>query len=107
MKWKYSLSTNTIWTSFDYGEVEADTQDEALRLAEIKLTDKLNKINRILGDKSAAHEREQIGMDMSQIEVEPIIQKPKIRCSILNRMVFQTIMFYPSLETIRKYGLLL
>lgn len=25
MIWNYSLTTNTIWTSFDYGEVETDT----------------------------------------------------------------------------------
>lgn len=28
-KWTYTVSTNMIWTSFDYGEVEAETYDEA------------------------------------------------------------------------------
>ena len=48
MKWKYILTTNTIWASFDGGEVEADTREEALRLAEEELTANLNLVNEVL-----------------------------------------------------------
>ena len=34
MIWNYKLTTNTIWLSFDYGQVEASTEDEARQLAE-------------------------------------------------------------------------
>tara|TARA_R110000796_G_scaffold58413_8_gene135002 strand:- start:8166 stop:8579 length:414 start_codon:yes stop_codon:yes gene_type:complete len=71
MKWKYILTTNTIWASFDGGEVEADTREEALRLAEEELTANLNLVNEVLAiNPSTANATISMGMD--QIEVSPI-----------------------------------
>jgi hypothetical protein len=43
--WNYSLTTNTIWLSFDHGQVEATSYHEAVRLAIEKLKYDLDKIN--------------------------------------------------------------
>lgn len=48
-KWSYSVSTDTLWTSFDYGEVEATSYEEALEKAKAKLTYDFKKVNEILG----------------------------------------------------------
>jgi len=48
MTWEYNMNTNTIWTSFDYGEVEADTFEEAYKLALKELTYNFNKANEVL-----------------------------------------------------------
>ncbi len=46
--WNYSLSTNTVWTSFDHGQVQATSYDEAIELATAKLKYDLQKANEIL-----------------------------------------------------------
>ena len=46
--WEYSVSTQTLWTSFDYGEVEAKTREEALEKAIAKLNYDFKKVNEIL-----------------------------------------------------------
>ena len=48
MKWQYSISTNTLWTSFDYGEVEGDNYDEALVNAKKELKYNFDKANQVL-----------------------------------------------------------
>lgn len=48
MTWEYNMNANTIWTSFDYGEVEADTFEEAYELALKELTYNFNKANEVL-----------------------------------------------------------
>jgi predicted RNA-binding protein Jag len=72
MKWNYKLTTNTIWASFDFGEVEADTREEAIFKAKSELQLRLNIINHALtcnlNTKGII-----IGMDLSQIEVSQII----------------------------------
>ena len=65
--WNYSLTTNTIWTSFDYGQVEAETREEALILAEKSLREELNLVNKIL-----ASNHYKIEMDFSQIEITEV-----------------------------------
>jgi len=45
MIFEYSVSTNTIWTSFDYGEVEAETIEEARIKAITELTNDFKKAN--------------------------------------------------------------
>lgn len=47
--WEYSVSTHTIWTSFDCGEVEAKSYDEALEKAIAQLEYDFKKVNEILG----------------------------------------------------------
>jgi len=44
-KYNYSVSTNTIWTSFDYGTVEADNIIDAKKLAIEKLKYNFQKAN--------------------------------------------------------------
>ena len=61
-EWHYSCSTDTIWTSFDCGEVEAETYDEAVKLATDLITSRLFEINTKLCD-------EVIYIDLSQLEV--------------------------------------
>lgn len=65
--WEYSLTTNTIWTSFDYGQVQAETREEALILAEKSLKEELNLVNKIL-----AFNHYKIEMDFSQIEIKEV-----------------------------------
>ena len=47
-KYSYSASSNTIWASFDYGEVDAENEDEALIIAKEKIKTELKKINKVL-----------------------------------------------------------
>lgn len=69
MKWKYSNSTNTIWTSFDYGEVEAETYKEAYEKAVIELKYNLHKVNEVLASADVTSTFT-IDMNFEQIEVE-------------------------------------
>jgi hypothetical protein len=63
-KYSYLLSTNTIWTSFDYGEVEANSYEEAEEKAIIELKKELEKCNNAL--KVIGFE---VSMDFTQIEL--------------------------------------
>jgi hypothetical protein len=47
---EYSVSTGTLWNSFDYGEVEAEDYDEALKLAKADLDAKFELANKALKD---------------------------------------------------------
>lgn len=49
-KWEYRLSTETIWTSFDCGKVEANTYEEAREKAFIELKYNLEKANESLNN---------------------------------------------------------
>lgn len=66
-KYQYSVSTNTIWTSFDFGEVEADNYEDARTLAIEKLKADFRKANDALAT---------IGLDVQfaedQVEVTEI-----------------------------------
>jgi hypothetical protein len=44
-KYNYSVSTSVLWTSFDYGEVEADTIEEARAIAIRELNYDFKKAN--------------------------------------------------------------
>ena len=68
MIWDYNLSTNTIWTSFDYGQVEADTYDEAYALALIKVKYDVDKANTVFKHCEIT-EGFTIDMDYTQLEV--------------------------------------
>ena len=68
MIWEYNNSTNIIWTSFDYGEVQADTKEEALLKAKAELVYNLKKANDALS-LSQNTENFTIEMNLDQIEV--------------------------------------
>jgi|DEB0MinimDraft_12_1074336.scaffolds.fasta_scaffold00751_2 hypothetical protein len=74
--WKYSLTTNTVWTSFDYGEVIANTYEEALVLAEAKLKSHLDAANAAL-EANPETKGMDIGMYFDNITVELNKQKSK------------------------------
>tara|TARA_R110000851_G_scaffold28466_2_gene79314 strand:+ start:2914 stop:3135 length:222 start_codon:yes stop_codon:yes gene_type:complete len=71
MKWYYNVSTNTIWTSIDYGEVEADTYDEAIDKAKEKITNDLDNINAALKHCDNTKNMD-VGIDLSQLIVKPV-----------------------------------
>lgn len=70
-KWDYSVTTYTIWSSFDYGSVEAETYEEALEKAKAQLDYNFNKVNEVLNscDPTIGFK---IEYDESQIEVNEI-----------------------------------
>lgn len=71
--WEYSVSTPTIWTSFDCGQVEAKSYEEAMEKAIAKLNYDFRKVNDILGscDPTIGFTVE---FDESQVEVNEIKQ---------------------------------
>ena len=66
-KFNYTISTNTIWTSFDYGQVEAVDYDNAKLLATEKVKKDFDLANEAL--KSIGF---YIECDLSQIELKEI-----------------------------------
>lgn len=70
-KWHYAVSTSTIWASFDFGTVEAETREEALEKAKVKLDYNFKKANDIL-DSCDPTIGFTINYDKSQIELEEI-----------------------------------
>lgn len=75
MKWKYTVSTNTIWASFDYGEVEADSSEEAFELAKEELQQNFDKANRAFNHSTNGEALGfRIEFDADQIQIEPLKQ---------------------------------
>jgi hypothetical protein len=70
-KYRYNISTNTIWTSFDYGEVEAENLEEAREKAIEKLKYDVKKCNDAFKYCDITQGFE-IEMDYKQVEVELI-----------------------------------
>jgi hypothetical protein len=60
----YSLSTNTIWFGGDNGQVEADTYEEAMVIAQDEVRKHLDKINKLIGKIDI------IEVDLSAIKLE-------------------------------------
>lgn len=69
MLWNYKLTTSTIWLSFDEGQVEADTLEEATAEATRILKYNLDKVNDILNSCDPTIGIS-VDMDFSQLEVE-------------------------------------
>lgn len=69
MIWNYSLSTNTIWTSFDCGQIEADTYEEACALALKELKYNVDKANTVFKHCDIT-QGFTIDMDYTQLEVK-------------------------------------
>jgi hypothetical protein len=76
MIWDYSLSTSTIWTSFDYGQVEADTYEEAHALALKQLKYDVSKANDVFNHCEIT-EGFSIEMDYDQLEVKLVDPQPQ------------------------------
>lgn len=70
MIWNYKLTTNTIWLSFDYGKVVANTMEEAIEKATIQLKYDLFKANEALSYNDETNGFT-IDLDFTQLEVEP------------------------------------
>jgi len=70
MIWNYKLTTNTIWLSFDYGKVVANSMEEAREKALIQLKSDLCKVNEALQDNDVTNGFT-IDLDFTQLEVEP------------------------------------
>lgn len=67
VKWDYYLNTLTVWSSFDHGEVLAETEEEAREKATKELRDNLDKANNALKEGFLDF---RIAMDFSQLEVK-------------------------------------
>jgi len=67
MIYEYNLSTETIWTSFDFGEVEADSYEEALEKATAEIEANLQKCNDTLKDTGFTVE---MNLDQMQIKLK-------------------------------------
>lgn len=71
MKYRYTVSTNTIWTSFDYGEVEAENIHEALEKARKQIVYDFDKANHVLASADVT-KGFKIECDLTQVEVKEI-----------------------------------
>lgn len=70
-KWEYSLTTNTIWASFDHGTVTAKTSEEARELAIQQIKYDLQKTNEVLRSADIT-KGFFVDMDFTQLEVKEI-----------------------------------
>lgn len=66
-KYAYKCTTNTIWLSFDFGEIEARSKDEARYLAIQEMKKQLTKANDLLEDIDM-----KISVDFDSLELEEI-----------------------------------
>ena len=69
--WEYSLPSDAMWSSFDYGHVKAETLDGALTKAEAEMLYQLNKVNAALAANPETAELD-IDIDFSYIEVKEV-----------------------------------
>lgn len=108
MIWDYSLSTNTIWTSFDYGQVEADTYDEAYALALKKLKYDVEKANTVFkhcditDGFSIEMDYDQLEVKLADVQPQPEPTEPQARpltkFSQRNLLVIKNFLLYAGLE---------
>jgi hypothetical protein len=75
-KWNYNVTTSTIWASFDFGTVEAETYEEALEKAKVQLAYDFKKVNEIL-DSCDPTIGFTVSYNESQIEVDEIREEVK------------------------------
>ena len=71
MTWQYMVTTNTIWASFDFGTVEADTREEAKEKAEKEIKNNLDKCNKAL-DSNEDTKGFTVSIDLGQMEIIPL-----------------------------------
>ena len=71
--WKYSLTTNTIWTSFDNGTVIANSVEEARDLAIQEIKYRLDKVNHVLASADVTQGLTiNMDLDKNQLEIKEI-----------------------------------
>ena len=68
-RFAYSVSTNTIWTSFDYGTVLAHDVEEAEEKAKKLVSEALDKCNKRLKRLGMT-----IEIDLDQLVITPILE---------------------------------
>lgn len=68
-RFAYSVSTNTIWTSFDYGTVLAHDAEEAKGKAKKLVSQALDKCNKQLKRLGMT-----IEIDLDQLVITPILE---------------------------------
>lgn len=73
-KYNYFCTTNTIWTSFDHCTVKAKDKEEALKKAKEELKYNLGKVNHVLASSDVTVDFT-IEFDLSQIEIEEVVEK--------------------------------
>lgn len=73
-KWDYSVSTNTLWASFDYGQVKAKNYAKALEKAKKKLNNDFDKVNDVLTSADVT-KGFSVGFDESQIVLTEVLKK--------------------------------
>jgi hypothetical protein len=66
-RFEYNLVSNTIWGSFDHGEVNAKDEAQALLLARNKIAKQIDKANRLLENSDIS-----LDVDLSEVEVKEI-----------------------------------
>lgn len=71
MIWNYKLTTGTIWLSFDYGQVIANTLEEATEKAVAQFKYDLDKANHVL-ESADVTSSFKIEVDFTQLVVEPL-----------------------------------
>jgi hypothetical protein len=105
MIWDYNLSTNTIWTSFDYGQVEADTYEEACELALKKLKYDVDKANTVFNHCDITDgfyiemNYDQLEVKLSDVQPQPEPQvRPLTKFSERNLLVIKNFLLYAGLE---------
>ncbi len=69
--YQYSVSTNTLWTSFDYGTVVAESKEEARKKAIEQLKSDFKKVNDALKHCDNTIDFS-IHFDESQVQIEKI-----------------------------------
>jgi uncharacterized protein YbaA (DUF1428 family) len=72
----WTISTNSIWTSYDCGEVTAANQGEALDKIKAELKEKNDLVNEVLV-KDPRTKNLQIEMDFDNIRIVDKTENPK------------------------------
>jgi len=67
--WSYSVSTEILWTSFDFGEVRAEDYNEALQKACAELDDNFRIANKALEDADTGFS---VSYDARDIKIEEV-----------------------------------
>ena len=65
--WEYNLNSNVVYGSFDYGEVEAETEEEAIKLAKAAINKEVEEMNDVLVQSAGG---QSLGVDVDSVEVK-------------------------------------
>jgi copper chaperone CopZ len=80
-KWDYSLNCgNIVYGSFDYGQVEAETEEEAIKLAKKCIEDEVDEMNEVLTQSKGG---QSFGVDVDDVEVTEVVESFNLRRELL------------------------